>query len=97
MYYVYIMYTLSIHQYLYYCYYQANAEHCGVSPCGLPLSTDLRHNLCTNKLSTKSCEFAQQISMYYELEQAPECMTHTDTHKSSTNSLVCGAQTWFTI
>ena len=36
-----------------------NVEHCWASSCESQHSADLMHNLCTNKLGTKFCEFAQ--------------------------------------
>ena len=54
-------------------------------------STNLMHNLSTNELSMKFCEFAQLdlSSMNYELEQVSEHMAQTHTKTQPTHQ--CGA------
>ena len=50
-------------------------------------------NLVWNFVNSHNIGLGSQCVKNDELEQVTECMTHTDTHESSTNSLVWGSLT----
>ena len=69
----------------------ANAEHYRASPHELLHSADLMHNMYTNELGTKFCEF--KLLDLNELQirastRTYDTHTQTHTHESLTNSLV---------